>query len=292
MRLSDEERLRRAVTFDQIADLYDQGRREPPGWLFDAIFAESQINARTAHVLEIGCGTGKSTLPVARRGARVLALVMGANLAYVAQRNLADFPNVEVRCTRFEDWKSLPQFDLVLAITAWHWLDPAVRFQRAAAALKQRGILAFTETEHVFPPGFDPFFEKVQDSYEAIGIGRLRWPPPAIEVIPDSRAEIAQSGLFDDVRVLRRVWTEEFTADEHVALMRTASDHRQIEPAKREWLFSEMKRLIEARPGGRVVKHNLTMLHIARRLRRLRSNRPFGSLAELHRPAGVGSTLR
>jgi len=266
MRLANEQRLQRARTFDEIADLYDQGRRAPPEWVFDTLFAESQINERTAQVLEIGCGSGKSTLPIARRGARVLALEMGANLVRIARQHLAGFPGVEVRCTRFEDWKPLPQFDLVLAITAWHWLDPAVRFQRAAAALKPRGILAFTETAHVFPPGFDPFFEQIQDSYEAIGVGRLPWPPPPPETISDSRAEIEQSGLFDDVRIIRRVWTEEFTADEHVALMRTASDHRLMEPARREWLFSEMKRLIEARPAGRVVKHNLTLLHLARRL--------------------------
>lgn len=264
--LSREDRLTRARTFEEIADLYDQGRREPPGWLFDTLFAESQIKERTAHVLEIGCGTGKSTLPVARRGARVLALEMGASLARIAQQRLAGFPGVEVRCTRFEDWKPSPQFDLVIAVTAWHWFDPAVRFERAAAALKPRGVLAFTETEHVFPPGFDPFFEQIQDSYEATGVGRLPWPPPPIEAIPDSQADIEQSGLFDDVRVIRRVWTEEFTADEHVALMRTASDHRLMEPARRERLFSEMKRLIEARPGARIVKHNLTLLHLARRL--------------------------
>ena len=266
MRLSSDHRLKRARTFDEIAELYDQGRREPPGWLFDTLFAEFHIEESTAYVLEIGCGTGKSTLPLARRGTRVLALEMGANLARIAQQHLAGFPRVEVRCTRFEDWKPLPQFDVVLAVTAWHWLDPAVRYQRVAAALKPRGILAFTETEHVYPPGFDPFFEQIQASYEAIGAGRRPWPPPPLERIPDSRAEIKQSSLFDDVRVIRRVWTEEFTADEHVALMRTASDHRLMEPAKREWLFSEMKRLIEARPGGRVVKHNLTLLHLARRV--------------------------
>jgi len=265
MQLSVEERLQRAQTFDEIADLYDQGRREPPEWLYDDLLAESQLDPRTAQVLEIGCGTGKSTLPLARRGARVLALEMGPNLAHMAQQHLAAFPAVEVRCTRFEDWEPLAQFDLVLAITAWHWLDPAVAFERAAAALKPRGILAFTETEHVFPLGFDPFFEQIQDSYEAIGVGRLPWPPPPPQTIPDSRAKIEQSGTFDDIRVIRRVWTEEFTADEHVALMRTASDHRLLEPAPREWLFSEMKRLIEARPGGRVVKHNLTLLHLARR---------------------------
>lgn len=125
----------------------------------------------------------------------------------------------------------------------------------------------FTTNEHVFPPGCDPTFEKMQDLYQAIGIGRLPWPPPSPEEIPDQSAEIERSGLFEDVRVIRRIWSEEFTAEEHVALMRTASDHRLMEPEKQEFLFSEMKRLIDARPAGRVVKHNLTLLHLARCLR-------------------------
>jgi hypothetical protein len=68
------------------------------------------------------------------------------------------------------------------------------------------------------------------------------------------------------VRVIRRLWTEEFTADEHAALMRTASDRQLMEPVKREWLFDQMRRPIQARPAGRIRKHNLTLLHLARRL--------------------------
>lgn len=116
----------------------------------------------------------------------------------------------------------------------------------------------------MFPAGFDPFFEEIQDAYAAIGEDRLEWPPPAPEQIADARAEIEASGYFEDVRVARRLWTEEFTADQYVAMMSTASDHRLMEPAKREWLFSEMRRLINQRQDGRIRKHNLTMLHVAR----------------------------
>ena len=56
MELSEEARLQRAQTFDQIAGLYDRGRREPPGWLYDAVFAGSRLDMETARVLEIGCG--------------------------------------------------------------------------------------------------------------------------------------------------------------------------------------------------------------------------------------------
>jgi SAM-dependent methyltransferase len=266
MQISAEQRVQRAQTFDEIAELYDQGRREPPSWLYDMLFSFPGLNPVRTHILEIGCGTGKSTLPLARRGCHVVALEMGANLARLAQQHLAGFPEVQIINARFEDWLPTEPFDLALAITAWHWLDPLVRYQRAAAVLKPGAILAFSTNEQAFPPGFDPFFEQIQDGYEAIGVAKLPWPPPPPESIADARAEIEQTGLFGEVRVIRRLWTEEFTADEHVAMMRTASDHRLMEPAKREWLFDQMRRLIQARPAGRIRKHNLTVLHLARRL--------------------------
>ncbi len=259
-----DNRERRAATFDEIAELYDLGRREIPEQLIDDLFANVPIDSAHADVLEIGCGTGQATLPLARRGCRVLAVEMGANLARIACRKLAGFHNVEIVNARFEDWKPVRQFGLVLAVTSWHWLDPRVRYQKAAAALKPGGTLAFTTGGHAFPPGFDSFFMEIQDSYEAIGAGRLEFPQPLPDEVPDQRIEIEMSGFFEDVRVVRRLWKQEFTADEHVALMTTASDHRLIEPDRRERLFAELRRLINLRPGGRITKHNLTMLHLAR----------------------------
>ncbi|HUN84388.1 MAG TPA: methyltransferase domain-containing protein [Terracidiphilus sp.] len=264
MQIPADQRIQRARTFDEIAELYDRGRREPPGWLYDVLFSSSGLDP-SARILEIGCATAKSTLPLARRGCHVVALEMGANLARLAQQHLASFPRVRVINTRFEDWEAEEPFDLILAVTAWHWLDPKVRYARAAAALKTGGILAFSSSEQAFPPDYDLFFEQIQDAYEAVGAGRLPQPFPPHETIADSGTEIEQSGFFDNVRVLRRLWTEEFTADEHVAMMQTASDHRLIDSTKREWLFAEMRRLIESRPGGRIRKHNLTLLHLARK---------------------------
>ncbi len=139
---------------------------------------------------------------------------MGANLARVARRNLAPFERVGVVNARFEDFEPRAPFDMVLAANSWHWIDPRSRYEKAAAALRPGGVLAFTTGGHAFPPGFDPFFTEIQACYDAIGEGRVEgWTPPPPEEIPDSREEIEQSGLFEDVRVARRVWTEEFTAE-------------------------------------------------------------------------------
>lgn len=93
-----------------------------------------------------------------------------ADLAAVARRNLARFPEVEVVAAAFEDWP-LPAepFDLVLAATAFHWIDPAVRVVKAAAALRPGGALSTVTTHHV-AGGDESFFAAAQACYE-------RWDP-------------------------------------------------------------------------------------------------------------------
>jgi SAM-dependent methyltransferase len=264
--LDDDRRIERARTFDNVAQLYDRARRAYPEEFFDDLFVLAEIAPDECAVLEVGCGTGQASMALARRGCRILCVEMGANLARVARSNLAPFERVAVVNARFEDFEPGTPFDMVLAANSWHWIDPRSRYEKAAAALKPGGVLAFTTGCHAFPPGFDPFFTEIQACYDAIGEGRVEgWKPPPPEQIPDSRKEIEQSGLFEDVRVARRVRAEEFTADEYVAMMATASDHVLMEPDKRMRLFAEMRRLIDARPDGRIRRHWLTILDVARR---------------------------
>jgi SAM-dependent methyltransferase len=161
--MNEERRLLRARTFDEIAELYDHGRRECPAFLIDDLFALAEIKASEARVLEVGCGTGQATLPLARRGCSIVCVEMGANLARIARRKLASFPRVQVVNAPFENWEpNGALFDIVFAMTSWHWIDPRIRYLRAAAALRPGGVLAFTTGSHVFPPAFDPFFSQIQ----------------------------------------------------------------------------------------------------------------------------------
>jgi SAM-dependent methyltransferase len=266
--MNDDRRILRASTFDEVAELYDRSRIGPPEQLFDDLFTLAEIAPPAdSSVLEVGCGTGQATQQLARRGCRVVCVEMGANLARIARRNLAQFPNVTVMTTRFEDWEPCDErFDIVLAVTSWHWIDPEVRYAKAARVLEPEGVLAFTTGAHVFPPGFDPFFIEIQLCYDALGEGYAAgWSPAPPEHIPDAREEIERSGYFEDVRIARYIWATDFNADQYVDMMSTASDHRLLEPAKRERLFTEMRRLINARPAGQVRKHQLTILHVAHR---------------------------
>ncbi|MBA3349482.1 MAG: class I SAM-dependent methyltransferase [Actinobacteria bacterium] len=241
--------------------------------MFDDVVELANLGP-SASVLEIGCGTGQATLALAQRGLKVTCVELGEALAAVARRNLAVFSEADVVTAPFEQWEpGGSSFDLVLAATSWHWIDPEVRYAKAAALLQHKGALAIIATYHVLPPDGDRFFADVQSAYSAIGIEDGPPPPAwsgasdaAPDAIPDDGADIEASGLFTDVRVKRYLWDRWYTADEYVALLHTYSGHRAMEPATRRRLYDEIRRRIRTRPGGRVRKHYLFILHLARLL--------------------------
>jgi ubiquinone/menaquinone biosynthesis C-methylase UbiE len=67
-----EERKRLRATFDQVAPLYDEARPTYPDELFDDVVSLSRVPP-AGGILEIGCGTGQATLPLARRGFQILS---------------------------------------------------------------------------------------------------------------------------------------------------------------------------------------------------------------------------
>src|SRR5919199_3659463 len=114
------------TSFDEVALLYDQVRPGYPERLFDDVVALSGIPPQ-GRILEIGCGTGQATLPFARRGYQIQCVELGASMAAVARQNLMDYPAVDFWVGAFESWPvESAAFDLAIAATAFHWIDPAI----------------------------------------------------------------------------------------------------------------------------------------------------------------------
>lgn len=254
-------------TFDQDAELYERARPRYPERIFDDLFAIAGLKPGSS-VLELGCGTGQATRDLARRAGHVVCVELGANLAAVARRELAAFANVEVITSTFEAWAPEDaRFDVVFAATSWLWLDPEVRYVKSASVLKPGGVVAIVHGGyHAFPEGFDPFFSEIQAAYEAIGEPHQEGPPPRPEQVPDLREEIERSGLFEVVSIRRYVWPVDYTADTYIDVLNTYSNHIAWEQWKRDKLFGEVRRLIAMRPDGRIRKHYLSIVHIARRI--------------------------
>ena len=99
--MSERERLRR--TFDAVAEDYQDARPEYPDALYEALVSLTGVG-RVDALCEIGCASGKATLPLARRGFAIDCVELGAALAAEARRNLAGFARVHVSQADFESW--------------------------------------------------------------------------------------------------------------------------------------------------------------------------------------------
>jgi SAM-dependent methyltransferase len=249
-----DDRLVRRTTFDEDAVLYDRARPTYPPGLFDVI--DRRLAVAGPRTLEIGCGTGQVTVPLAERGHRVLAVELGASLAEVARRKLARFPRVEVVTADVERWEpDEAGFDLVVCATAFHWLDPATRFARVAHLLRPGGLLALVQTIHVAGPS-DAFFADAQQCYE-------QWDPetppdlrlPAIGDLPFASAYgIEGAEQFADAETRRFRVDLRYDADAYLDLLATFSNHRALSTTQREGLFACIRRRVVQQPDGTVVR--------------------------------------
>ncbi len=79
--MTDRDRLK--TTFDEVAEIYDRARPSYPEQLFDDLVALADLQPGES-LLEIGCGTGRTTLPLAERGFRITCVELGENLAAVS----------------------------------------------------------------------------------------------------------------------------------------------------------------------------------------------------------------
>ena len=227
MNPADASRGRLGTTFDGASDLYQRARPEYPEALIDHLVEVAHVKSGS-RLLEVGCATGKATLPLARRGFHITCIEPGPALAAAAaaRRNLAGF-DAEVVQARFEDWDPAGQlYDLVFAATAWHWVDPTVGYHKAAEALVPEGHLAIWGATHVIPYEGDTFFVDIQPVYDEIGEGLPPGTPlPRPGELKDQRDEIEASGLFEVLDVTQCDWETVYDTGGYLDLLNTFSGH-------------------------------------------------------------------
>ncbi|GAF45845.1 MULTISPECIES: class I SAM-dependent methyltransferase [Rhodococcus] len=142
---SDRRTLRN--TFELAAEKYHAARPSCPSARYDELVLPSGLRPGDS-LLEIGGGSGKATVELARRGFTITSVELGHELAAIARANVAPFPNAEVVCADFEHWEPAPgvTYDLVCAATSWHWIDPTTRYFKAASLIRVDGYLDLLDT--------------------------------------------------------------------------------------------------------------------------------------------------
>jgi SAM-dependent methyltransferase len=255
---------RRRESFDAVADAYDVFRPAPPQAVIDAMLSVAGVRAGSL-VLEIGCGTGQLSVPLAQRGVELVAVELGPNLAAIATRNLERFPHARVEVGSFESWE-LPtrQFDAVVCASAFHWLDPELRWSKCARALRAGGALAILHMHHV-RGGTAGFFADTQPAYRRWGLSDASFELPAPNELPDTYPELDGRPELSSVERRRFEIAKRYTATSYVGWLRTDSLVNSVDLESRRGFLSEIEELITSRYDGSVERNFLYEIIVARR---------------------------
>ena len=230
--------------FDRAAEDYQRTRPVCPPQLFDDLIRLAGLQAGD-RVIEIGCGTGQATVPLAQRGLAVTAVELGPGLAAIARRRLTGFPAAEVVTSSFEDWR--PQeagFDAVVAVNSLHWIDPRLRYAKPHELLRPGGAMALAGCMWARPADAGPFWTEVQADYRAVGFEGD--PPPAPGQIGPRHFPREAWSLFTEVASLRYPFEVVYRAEDYLANLATQSGTRALGEARSAEFLARVRRRLES----------------------------------------------
>ncbi|MBI2051597.1 class I SAM-dependent methyltransferase [Candidatus Roizmanbacteria bacterium] len=257
--------MSRRDTFNQVARLYDEVRPGYSSQLYKDLLAYTNLTKK-AKLLEIGCGTGQATLPLAKEGFDILCLEKGSALANVAKEKLHPYKNVRIIATSFEEYELQKNyFDLVFAATSFHWIDPDIKYKKSSRVLKTGGTLAVFWNKHIKNDNWpdDKFFEEVQTIYQKFAPELVNLSNPMDEE-RNSNKKAVSTGLFTEPMSYRYLWTEIYSAEKYIKLLNTYSDHLTLEHEQRMKLYDSIRALINLKFNGKITKHYETILNLVK----------------------------
>src|SRR5215468_5569764 len=228
--------------FNEVPELYDRVRPTYPDALFADLVAITGLHDRSS-VLEVGCGTGKATRSLAALGCSLTAVEPGEGMVELARQRLATFRNIEVETSTFEEWDDCGRrFDVLVAASSWHWVDPSIGWRRAHEVLRPGGWMALLGHVVVRRPGEPEVYAETADLHEQFCPGNSGWGHPPLE--DDVRATDEGWGLVDDPgglfgpTIVRWYPTVQwFNGDGFADLLRSTSIYRRLGRDVREPLL-------------------------------------------------------
>jgi SAM-dependent methyltransferase len=240
------------LSFNEVAETYDQIRPSYPDDVFDVLFAALPDRP---HVIEVGPGTGQATRSLLARGARVHAIEIGPAMAAKLRSNLA-IDRLTITVGDFER-VDLPaqDADAVFSASAYHWIPPQAQISRPAHLLRDGGILATADLIQVDSAADRGFFAASQPIYERYGQGHQGPPAPLrAQVDPAIRTLLEADDRFGDIQVHTYDWDQTYSASEYRDLMLSFSVTQMMDRPARSSLLDDVQVFVEREFDGYVTR--------------------------------------
>jgi SAM-dependent methyltransferase len=253
------------ATFDKLASTYEEAR---PGYATEVYSCINSFKtfSPTSRILEVGAGSGIATKEIADYWhSKIIALEPGHNLCILANKNLINSHNVEILETTFEDYNnSATQFDALFSATAFHWIDPTIKYQKADKLLKDDGLLILYWNNYSICE--EKLGKTIEDLYEKYGMktSNKTVEERQTENIEKRKAEIEDSGLFHIMS--HKIFKNQipYSTMRYQSLLKTFSDHSKSKVPNIDSFFDEVGKVIDEN-NGKIDVNIMVNLEIAQK---------------------------
>ena len=254
------------MSFNTDAVTYRRGRPPYPDAVFSLLRSRCGLQAG-ARVLEIGAGTGLATGPLLAAGATVVAVEPGASLAAVLAAEFGG-ERLQICASDFETADVTGPFDLAVAATALHWLDPNTSTQRIARLVRPGGWLAAWWNDFGDAKRPTEFRDRLDEVYRDLLPPEPGYRDSRSHVLDTQRwrGQLTAGAYFEDVEVEIIEWWQTLTAQTARDLWSTFPNINELAPAERTEFLERLGAIIDEL-GGSVEDPRLTVVYTARRTR-------------------------
>ena len=252
--------------YSNAADAYNKTRPRYPQQIIYRTVELAKLT-RDASILELGCGPGTATTAFANLGFSMVCLEPSQEACFLARQNCAQYPDVKIRNTTFEEWKlGTERFNAVLAATSFHWISPDIRYIKTANALKDNGFLIL-----LWNILLKPQYEVYQMLHEVYQIEA-----PSLTLYGDRETHeedlrrmgqaVIDSGLFKGLVSEHLAYEITYSIDDYLALLSTLSPCIALEPQQRYSLFVGLREALERNWGKSFQVSCLSTFHVAQKI--------------------------
>ena len=252
--------------YTEVVDAYNKVRPRYPKQLIGRVVELAQLPPQ-AGILEIGCGPGTATVEFAQLGFSMICLEPSASACQLARQNCAQYPNVEIKNTTFEDWElETEKFNAVLAASSIHWLSPEIAYPKAAAALQNNGSLILLWNKEPQPPY--EVYQILNQVYQAQAPSLARYEDKSTQenILRGLGQDMINSNQFKDFVYEQFMCEVTYSVDDYLTLLSTYSPYIQLESHQRDSLFENLREVLEKNGISSIQTSYLSAFHIAQKM--------------------------
>lgn len=226
--------------FGPLSQHYTLGRKEKP----DAAYAilKSYININV-NILDLGCGTGISTRQLVKNGFKNV-IGVDRDLLMIKEAQAANNKASPIKYIQADVAMGLPfadeQFDVITAISAFHWFSNPSSIKEVARVLKPNGYYFIIGGKSRYYQGtkFDPVKENIEKIFKEFGVVKPKKKNAAVgEILEEQGLKMIVDATIPYVNY--------YTKQEYLHCIQSQSIWNLVEEAQRVPLLKKIEQYLE-----------------------------------------------